>query len=325
MLRLNRYLINNFFTTFFPLFAILFIVASMVLLLTISNMTAVLKINLWEFLYLYFLSLPEIIFYTLPLSVFIGSAVSIAKLFENSELLTILALGIEPKRILRPFLYIAIITSFILLIITFFSIPTSQILYKNFFNAKKIESQFNFSPSAIGQKFGEWNLFIKSKKGKKYRNIVMYNNKKEILITAQKAKTFKKANYFILSLENGHLYQKGEKTTILSFEKFNINQKIELTNISFNSIGEYLRKYKKKSNRYLIIALFPLVGYLFLAPVSFFHNRYQQNHSIFYSGIVTISYYVATFILYKNLFAIFIIIPIFFIISLPLKRKVKQF
>ena len=67
---LNKYLINNFFNSFFTLFSILFIIASMVLLITISNMTAVLKINLGEFIYLYILSLPEIIFYTLPLTFF---------------------------------------------------------------------------------------------------------------------------------------------------------------------------------------------------------------------------------------------------------------
>jgi len=194
---LKKYLINNFLSSFFILFFILFVISSMVLLLAISNMTAVLKIDIGEFLYLYLLSLPEIIFYTLPLSFFITSAISISKLFENSELITVLALGISPKTVVKPFFSLSILVTFILLIITFFSIPTSQILYKNFFNTKKIESQFNFSASSIGQKFGEWNIFINEKKGKEYSNIVMYNHKKNLFIISNKAKTFKKDNFYL--------------------------------------------------------------------------------------------------------------------------------
>jgi len=326
MAKLDRYLINNFFSSFFTLFSVLFIIASMVLLLTISNMTMMLKINISEFLYLYFLSLPEIIFYTLPLSFFITSALSISKLFENSELISVLSLGANPKTITKPFFYLSIFVTFILLVITFFSIPTSQILYKNFFNTKKIESQFNFSVSSIGQKFGEWNIFIQNKNKNIYKNIVMYNNQKDILIIANKAKTLKKENYFVLSLFNGHLYnQKNNKTSKIDFNQFDINQKIKITKLSFNTIGEYIKTYKKKVNKYFIIAFFPIVSFFFLASISFFHNRYQKNHSIIYSAIISILYYAFVFVSYKNLYAIFIIIPIFLIFAKLLQKRIKQF
>jgi lipopolysaccharide export system permease protein len=323
--KLNRYLIDNFFSSFFTLFAILFVIASMVLLLAISNMTALLKIDIYEFLYLYLLSLPEIIFYTLPLSFFITSALSVSKLFENSELITILSLGVTPSKIVRPFLYLSVLISAVLLVITFFSIPTSQILYRNFFNTKKIESQFNFSPSSIGQKFGEWNLFIDTKEKNRYKKIVMYNNNKHVFIIADSAKTSKKDNYFILSLQHGHLYNQQSKTAILSFSRFDINQKIKITPLSFNTIGEYLKKYKKKTNKYLIISFFPIVSFFFLATISFFHNRYQKNHSVIYSAIIAVSYYAVTFIVYKNLYAILLIVPIFFVISQVFKKRIKQF
>ena len=326
MLKLNKYLIDNFFSSFFTLFTILFVIASMVLLLAISNMTAVLKIDIFEFLYLYLLSLPEIIFYTLPLSFFITAALSISKLFENSELLSVLSLGISPKQIIKPFFNISLFVTILLLIITFFSIPTSQILYKNFINTKKIESQFNFLASSIGQKFGEWNIFIKEKNKNRYKNIVMYNNNKNLLIIANKAKTLKKDNYFILSLENGNLYNQTDKTTHLSFKKLDINQKIEITKLSFTTISEYLKKYKKRVNKYLIISLFPIVGFFFLASISFFHNRYQKNHAIIYSAIVAVLYYASAFISYKNLYAVLIITPIFIILAKILeKKRVKQF
>jgi lipopolysaccharide export system permease protein len=168
-------------------------------------MTAILKITISEFLYLYVLSLPEIIFYTLPLTFFITSAIAISKLFENSELITVLALGTTPKKIVRPFLYLSIFATILLLVITFFSIPTSQILYKNFINIKKTESQFNFAPSSIGQKIGIWNIFIEKKIKNSYKNIILYNSQKNIFIHANKAKTHRENNYFILSLYNGTL------------------------------------------------------------------------------------------------------------------------
>jgi len=322
---LKKYLINNFLSSFFILFFILFVVSSMVLLLAISNMTAVLKIDIGEFLYLYLLSLPEIIFYTLPLSFFITSAISISKLFENSELITVLALGISPKTVVKPFFSLSILVTFILLIITFFSIPTSQILYKNFFNTKKIESQFNFSASSIGQKFGEWNIFINEKKGKEYSNIVMYNHKKNLFIISNKAKTFKKDNFFVLSLRDGNLYNQTDKTTHIKFKQFDINQKINITKLSFNTINEYLKKYKKKTNKYFIISFFPIISFFFLTSISFFHNRYQKNHTIIYSGIVSIIYYAVAFVSYKNLFAILIIFPIFLVMGKLSQKRIKQF
>ena len=327
MLKLNKYLIDNFFSGFFTLFSILFIIASMVLLLTISNVTAVLKIDIWEFLYLYVLSLPEIIFYTLPLTFFITAAISIAKLFENSELITVLALGIAPKQITKPFFYLSIFVTILLLIITFFSIPTSQILYKNFINIKKTESQFNFTPSSIGQKLGDWNIFIEKKDKNIYKNIVLYNNEKNILINAKTAKTLKKNNYFILSLYEGNLYsQKETKLSKIKFQNLDLNQKISITKLSFNSIKEYLQKYKKKTNKYFIISFFPLVSFFFLATISFFHNRYQKNHAIIFGMIISIFYYATAFVTYKNLYSIFLIIPIFIITAKIIeKKRIKQF
>jgi lipopolysaccharide export system permease protein len=326
MLKLSKYLTDNFFKSFFTLFSVLFIIASMVLLLTISNMTAVLKINISEFLYLYVLSLPEIIFYTLPLTFFITAAISIAKLFENSELIMVLSLGTPPKKIVRPFLYIAISITFLLLIITFLSIPTSNILFKNFINTKKTESQFNLMPSSIGQKIGNWSVFIKNKNKNTYKDIILYNSKKNVLIFAKKAHTFRNHNYFVLSLKNGNLYQSNDgKLLKLNFNKLDLNQKISITPLSFNSIAQYIKLYIYKTNKYLIIAFFPIIGFLFLSSISFFHNRYQKNNTIIYAMIISIAYYTTVFITFKKLYAILIIIPIFIIMSQILKRRIKRF
>jgi len=320
MLKLNKYLIDNFFSSFFTLFSILFVITSMVFLLTISNMTAILKINLFEFLYLYILTLPEIIFYTLPLSFFITASFSLSKLFETSELITILSIGISPKRIMKPFLFMSIFATILLLIITFLSIPISNILYKNFINIKKSESQFNFKANEIGQKFGNWNIFIENKKENIYKNIILFNNQKKILITAKYANTYKKNNYFVLSLHNGKVYYFDTKTKIINFKTLNINNKIEIDNLTTSSIKNYIKTHKEKINRYFLISFFPFISYFFIAAISFFHNRYEKNHSIIYALIVSITYYILVFVSYKSFYSLFLL-PIFIIIGYLLERK----
>ncbi|NPA55781.1 MAG: LptF/LptG family permease [Epsilonproteobacteria bacterium] len=326
MNRLSRYLINNFFNGFFTLFSILFVIASMVLLITISNMTAILKVNFQEFVYLYVLTLPEIIFYTIPLSFFITATLSIARLFENSELIMLLSAGVAPKQIVRPFFFISILMTVLLLVITFFSIPTSEILYKNFINAKKIESDFNFVPSSMGQKFGNWNVFIKDKHKNKYKDIVLYNDRKHILILANKATTIRNDNYFTLALDNGRLYHKNHnKISIISFKHFNLNQKISITPITLTSIKEYITKYKTKVNKYLIISVFPMIMFFFIPSISFFHNRYQKNHAVAYSLVLSVLYYAMAFVSYKNLYAILIITPIFLTLAVLSLKRIKRF
>jgi len=324
--RLDKYLVKNFFNSFFTLFSILFIISSMVLLLTISNMTVVLKINIKEFLYLYTLSLPQILFFTLPLTFFITASFSISKLFENSELLTVLSFGTPPKQILKPFFYISILFTFLLLVITFLSIPTSHILYKNFINIKKTQSEFNFLTSSIGEKFGDWNAFIKSKTKDSYKDIVLYNNKKDVLITADSAITSRKENYFILSLTKGNIYiSKKNHLNMIKFQTLNINQKAPIIKLTLNSIKNYIKNNKKNINKSILISLFPIVSFFFLYSISFFHNRYEKNHSIIYAISISVLYYLLVFSLYKKLYAILIIVPLFLVIAkiLTSKKRVK--
>ena len=320
MLKLDRYLIHSFFSSFFTLFIILFVIASMVFLLTISNMTSILKIDIFEFLYLYILSLPEIIFYTLPLSFFITASLSLAKLFETSELITVLAIGVAPKRILKPFFFISIFFTFLLLIITFLSIPTSNILYKNFINIKKTESQFNFSPSEIGQKFGNWNIFIEKKDKNQYKNIVLYNNKKGNLILANRAKTYRKNNYFILSLYDGIVYYSNKQISIIKFKKLDLNNKIEIENLTILKITQYIKKNRQKIMKYFLISIFPFIAFFFIGAISFFHNRYEKNHSVIYALIVSITYYILVFTTYKHLYSL-ILIPLFIFIGYFIEKK----
>ena len=327
MHKLNRYLISNFFVSFITLFFILFMIASMIFLLKLSNVTAMLKINLFEFLYLYFLSLPQIIFFTLPLTFFITSAISLAKLSENSELIVILSLGVAPSKILRPFLYISLFITSILLFITIISIPSSNILYRDFLINKKNESAFNFSASTAAQRFGDWNVFVESKKDDgTYSNSILYNKKKNILVLADSSKIIQDPTYFRYSIFFGNLYQMKKDFTQIKFERFDINKKLAKTKLSFTTISEYIKQKQKEFYTFLTISFFPIAIYFFLANISFFHNRYEKNHSIRYALLISIIYFVLAFALVKLLhFMLFI--PILFLIVgyLIYRKRIKRF
>ena len=327
MNKLNKYLVSNFFTSFITLFFILFMVASMVFLLKLSNVTAMLKINIFEFLYLYFLSLPQIIFFTLPLTFFITSATSLAKLSENSELIVLLSLGITPSKILKPFLFISAFITAILIFISLISLPSSNILYRDFLINKKNESAFNFSTSTASQRFGNWNVFVKSKKKDgTYTNSILYNNKRNILILSDSSKIIQDPEYFRFSIFFGNLYQIKNNFSKIQFDRLDINKKLAKTKLNFTTISQYIHKKQKDFYTFLTISFFPIAIYFFLANISFFHNRYEKNHSIIYALIISVLYFVLAFSLSKLLYVTLLVPILFFIIGyLIYNKRIKRF
>jgi lipopolysaccharide export system permease protein len=327
MSKLNKYLVSNFFVSFVTLFLILFTIASMVFLLKISNVTAVLKIDIFEFIYLYFLSLPQILFFTLPLTFFITSALSLAKLSENSELIVILSLGVTPRKILKPFLLISLFISFVLLFITVISVPSSNILYRDFLINKKNESAFNFSASSAAQKFGDWNIFVEEKKDDgSYSNSVLYNTKNEVLIISESSKIIEDTEYFRFSVFNGMLYKINDKFNELQFKQLDINKKLEKTELNLKTISEYIKNKKKEFFTFLTISFFPVSIYFFLANISFFHNRYEKNHAITFALIISVIYFVLAFSLAK-IYYLTPLIPLSFLTIgyLIYKKRIKRF
>ena len=68
MHRLKKYLLANLSSLFLSIFLPLFAIASVIFLIKLATYTAVIQLSVFEMLKLYSFVLPEILFYTLPVS-----------------------------------------------------------------------------------------------------------------------------------------------------------------------------------------------------------------------------------------------------------------
>ena len=320
--RLFKYLINEFIPVFFTLFMIISLIISLIFIISISNITAGLKITFLELLKMYLLSLPQIIFITLSISFFISANSLYAKLSETQELVAFFALGIKPLKILSPVIIIALIVTLINTLVLVISIPYSKMAFKNLKNEKKQQAKFNFESAQISQKFGEWSIFA-NKNEKGYSNIYLYNPKEERFIIAKGANLESKKGLLHFTLNSGKIYDFNKSYKIV-FDLMQINQKIPKVHISIFNFNNYFQYNKKLFVKYIPFALLPLALLFFIPLISFFHPRLQKNRHLAYS-IAILTLYIAVAFSNKNLILSFIIPLIFFILGGMLYKWKKRF
>jgi lipopolysaccharide export system permease protein len=177
MVNLKRYISSNFTKAFLTIFLPFFLIISLVYLVKISSLTEKIQIDFLELLLLYSYSLPNIIFYTIPLSFIAAVTNTLMKLSQDNELIALYALGLQSKKVLRSILLLGILFSLLLSAISFLGIPMSKQLYSAFKEQKKSEATLNIVPGKLGQKFGNYYIYIKEKdeKGGMFHDMVIYN------------------------------------------------------------------------------------------------------------------------------------------------------
>jgi lipopolysaccharide export system permease protein len=321
--KLQKYILKNFFNIFINIFYILFLITSIIIIISISNMTSSIHITFLELIKMYLLSLTKILIITLSISFFIAAVQNFANFSDTQELIAIFSTGIKPKKILFPVIIIALIITIINFLILFISIPYSDLFYHNFKIEKKQEAKFNIETSQISQQFGKWSAFIEEKEHNLYKKIYLYNQNEQKFITAYTAKTLKDGNYLIFQLTKGNVYQLDKNLTI-KFNKMNINQKIPFVSFSILEYEKYLKKHKKLFLFYLPFALIPIALIFYIPLFGFFHPRLHKNHSLIYSILILVLYLVLTKIAHS--FAIeLLIVSLFFITGTILYLKDKKF
>ncbi len=320
--KLSKFLIYGFKPIFFMMFLILFLITSIIIIISIANITANIHITFYDLFEMYMLSLPKVLFITLSVSFFISAVSLFAKHSETQELVALFSSGVKPKTIIKPFVIMAVLLSFINLIILFVSIPYAKIAFVNFKNKKQQEARFNFQTSQISQRFGQWNIFANGKKNKKYENLILYNSEKNQFIISKFAKLKNDSDYLKFELEKGNVYALN-KHAIINFDKMYINQKIPKSRYSLFKFNEYFKKFKSLFIFYLPFALMPLALIFFIPPISFFHPRINKNRSLIYAIGLIIAYLILTK-LYKSLLITFMLIIIFTVTGyIVYKRKTK--
>jgi lipopolysaccharide export system permease protein len=290
MFKLQNHLLKTFAQIFFSIFLPLLGIASIIILVKISQVTAVVQLSLWDMIKLYFFIVPQILFFTIPIAFFVSAVMTMNKLSTENEMVVLFALGINPNTITFIVTKIALFLSVILLFTSLIVIPHAKQLYNNFINYKKTNVTFNIKASKFGQQFGTWLLYIgQENENKTFSDITLYKPNeagKEVLIIADKARFSNDNLQLRFNLVNGktYLYSKQDLTQI-NYDKLTINDTSILAKLQYTSSWDYwknLDKDRGKRDKFIssvMFSLFPLLSLPLLLSLGMVNSRHEKSRT----------------------------------------------
>ncbi|WP_026804162.1 LptF/LptG family permease [Aliarcobacter lanthieri] len=325
-MRLNNYLYSQLSLTFFPIFLGLFFITSVVFLVRIASLTSVITMNFFELFQLYSYTIPQIIFYTMPICFFISLAITLSKLSGECELTVITSFGLNPIKILKIFLPITIIVSMILLIISIGLIPKTKYLTKQFMEVKKKEANFNIKESEFGQKFGEWLIYINSKVDKNYQSVKLFKTEKdqEHFIISKEAILDNEDGNLSFKLIDGKVFvidEKEQEFNQVDYENMYINNAITGSSMeNFTTSYDYwMQNFKLKKDTddfifFVLTSIFPLISLFLVITFGYFNPRYEKNRTVAYSVLTIVIYFILVKYIGDKFIHSIYLIPIFWIL-----------
>ena len=301
-MKLNHYLYSQLAITFFPIFLGLFFITSIVFLVKIASLTSIITMDFFELFTLYAYVIPQITFYTMPISFFISLVITLAKLASEYELTVITSFALNPVRILKVFLPLTLLLSALLLVVSVGLIPKTKFLTKQFLDVKKKEANFNIKASEFGQKFGDWLIYISGKEDKVYEEVKLFKTdiKNDQFIVSQTAVLENDKGALSFKLQNGKAFIIDEKElNQIDFESMYINDSIADSKIGiFTNSYEYWKNNIEKNTDvddltfFILTSLFPLLSLFLVITFGYFNPRYEKNRAVFYSLTAVVLYYV---------------------------------
>ncbi len=301
MVRVNTYISHNFVKSFLTIFLPFFLIISLVYLVKIAGLTSKIQLTFTELLQLYSYSVPDIMFYTLPLSFIAALANVLVRLSQDNELIALYALGLNAQKILRRPLLLALLFSMLLASISFLAMPLAKQLYKSFKEEKKAEAKLNIVPGELGQKFGEYYIYVKDKQGELYDNMVIYNREEkdnEQFFAAKTGRLNNQPHVSSLLLNDGYGYTYAEdKLQQAQYKTLEVYDTVEKQSYRFEDIVAHWSRAateEKMMHRvlfFVFVSLIPLLSLYLVAAFSMINPRYQSNHSFLVIFATTFSLY----------------------------------
>ena len=289
MVNVRGYISSNFSKSFLTIFLPFFLIISLVYLVKISALTSQIQITFSELMLLYLYSVPDIIFYTLPISFVAALANVLMRLSTDNELIALYALGLKSKEILKSMRLLGFLFSFLLLTISFLGMPLSKQFYQSFKEDKKAEAKLNIVAGKLGQKFGDYYIYVKEKMDNEFHNIVIYNRtdkSNEQFFAAKKGKLLKKNGVTSLLLIDGYGYTyTDDKLKQAKYKTLQVYDKSRKRDFHFEDVIEFWTAAKtdpRKMHRllfYMFVSLIPLLSVYLVAAFTMINPRYQQNRS----------------------------------------------
>ncbi|MFW2592032.1 LptF/LptG family permease [Aliarcobacter butzleri] len=301
-MKLQRYLYSQLAITFFPIFFGLFFITAVIFLVKISALTAIITVNFFELFRIFSYTIPDIIFYTMPISFFISMVITLSKLSSEYELTVITSFGLNPFKILKIFLPLTLLLTLLLLVVSVGLIPKSDFERKQFVNIKKNEANFNIKSGEFGQKFGDWLIFINDKKNNLYEDVKLLKvqNDKDQFVISKNAVLDNDKGILSIRLAEGKafLIDKQEFNQI-NYEAMYINDSISAakTNVFTTTYDYWKNNIKNKVDLddltfFILTSFFPLMSLFLVITFGYFNPRYEKNRAIMYSLISIVLYYV---------------------------------
>lgn len=301
MVNVRGYISSNFTKSFLTIFLPFFIIISLVFLVRISALTSKIQISFGELILLYSYSIPEIVFYTLPLSFVAALANVLINLSQANELIALYSLGLKSKTILRSLLLLGLLFSLLLTTLSLLAMPLSKQFYRAFKQEKRTEAKLNIVAGELGQKFGNYYIYVKEKTDNTFHDIVIYNRTdktNEQFFSSQTGQLNHTENVTSLLLHKGYGYTYSDtKLQQAEYDTLEIFDKSQKKGFQFKSIISYwsdAQNNKKIMHRmlfFIFISLIPLLSVYLVASFTMINPRYQSNRSFLVIFITTLFFY----------------------------------
>lgn len=302
MVNVKGYISLNFTKAFLTIFLPFFLIISLIYFVRIAAFTSKIQISFGELLLLYSYSIPDIIFYTLPLSFVTALANVLVKLSQDNELIALYALGLKAKNILRSLVLLGLLFSLLLTTISLLAMPLSKQFYKSFKNDKRTEAKLNIIAGKLGQKFGDFYIYVEEKKEDVFHNLVIYNRTdkaNEQFFAAQTGQLNHKPNVVSLLLHEGYGYTYSEKKLEeVEYESLEVYDNVYRIVYQFENIITYWSnissdiKLMQKLLFYIFVSFIPLLSVYLVASFTMINPRYQPNRSFLVIFLTTLLLYV---------------------------------
>lgn len=331
--KLRSYIIRHFSLLFFSIFMPLFAIASIIFLVKLATFTSVIQLSLGEMFKLYLFILPEIFFYTLPVTFFVAAALSIYKLSTDNETVVLFALGIKPDFIFKTLFKPAMLLALLMIFDFFVMFPHASVLSNNFYRYKKSEAKFNLSASEFGHNFGDWLLYIGKDDDKQgYGDVFLFHKeeKEEILIGAKHAQVHNEGGVLRLKLTQGEGYSYTDSTlSQIDFDSMFINDMMRTDLREYHTTLDFWLDPDRREQKIgmfitdILLSLFPVMSLYLVLTISIVHARHQKSHIYVYLFLSLLIYYGATIGLQKVLgfYTIPLVLGTWFIVTYTLYRR----
>ena len=299
MRKIKKFIIGEFTKNFTMVFLPFLSILSIIYVIRIASFSQRINVNAHEMLELFMLFLPDILFYTLPVSFVVAVGATLLKLSNSNELIALFSYSLTPTRLLRFFVAPAILFSLLLLLLSMLLIPRSTFKFKQLKAQKIQDAQLSVEANKLGQKFGDYIFFTEKKDHENLEHVVLFTrtkHKEKIIFIAKRGKIENKDGVFRLDLidGNGDTFS-PEKIKSLKYSQMSLFHYLKNRHSKTKEQGwKNIKKNKKLMASFtynFFISLSPLLSLFLVAGLSIINPRYQKISIYTVSAIILIVIY----------------------------------